>query len=212
MNAEEKQSRKRVSGGLGRPSLTVVCGLVGLLAAGSALADSKDGVFPRAEQVGGDVFPKSLGAGQKFPTDFDVYDENGRKTDLGRILNGKKSVVAFFITAAPASITEVRKLEDFARANAPGVQIVPINADTVGTALEGGPAKAIPATVQTARFVKKENGFSNPVYVAPNDALSPKGLSNRLGFRGLPTFFVLREDATVEKVFVGPQQWKKGDI
>lgn len=212
MKAEEKQSRKLAWGALGRPSLAAVCGLAGLLAAGSVLADSKDGVFPTAEQVGGDVFPKGIGIGQKFPTDFDVYDENGNKVDLSRLISGKRSVIAFFISGAPASINEVKKLEQFVKTNEPGVQVFSIHADTVGTALEGGPSKALQATIRTAKLVHKEHGLMNAVYVAPNDALSPKAISNRLGFRGLPTVFVLKADGTVEKVFVGAQNWKKGDI
>jgi hypothetical protein len=50
------------------------------------------------------------------------------------------------------------------------------------------------------------------MYVAPNDVLSPKGVSTRLGIRGLPTSFLLSANGTIEKVFVGPQDWKKGDI
>lgn len=187
-------------------------GIAGWVACGSALADSKDGVFPSAEQVGGQVYVEPIKIGAKFPTDIELYDSTGNKADLGKLLAGKKTVVAFFISAAPVSVAELRTLQDFVAKSAPGVQILNLNADTVGTALLGGPSKAISATVKTLEVIKKENGIHTPLFVAPNDALSPTGLSNRIGFRGLPTIFVLNSEGVVEKIFVGPQRWKKGDI
>jgi hypothetical protein len=179
---------------------------------GVALADSKDGVFPSAEQVGGQVYVEPIKVGSKFPTDFDVFDAKGDRVDLGKLVAGKKTVLAFFISAAPASVNELRNLQNFVAASSGQIQVLNVNADTVGTALEGGPTKAIAATAKTVQLIQHEQGLTNPMLVAPNDALSPTGLSNRLGFRGLPTIFVLNAQGMVEKVFVGPQQWKRGDI
>ncbi len=187
-------------------------GIAGWAACGTALADSKDGVFPSAEQVGGQVYVDPIKVGTKFPTDIELYDSSGSKANLGKLLSGKRTVIAFFISAAPVSVAELRKLQDFVSKSAPGVQILNLNADTVGTALEGGAGKAISATVKTLEVIKRENGISTPLFVAPNDALSPTGLSNRIGFRGLPTIFVLNTQGVVEKIFVGPQRWKQGDI
>lgn len=175
-------------------------------------ADSKDGIFPSADQVGGQVYVNAIRPGVRFPTDFDVFDLDGKKVDLEKLIKGKRTVLAFFISAAPVSVSELRNLQDFTAKNAPGVRVLNINADTVGVALEGGPSKALGETIKTMRVIKKEHGLVNPLYVAPNDALSPKGISNRLGARGLPTIFVVDAQGTVEKVFVGPQKWKKGDI
>jgi hypothetical protein len=179
---------------------------------GVALADSKDGIFPSADQVGGQVYPEPIQVGAKFPTDFDVFDSKGNKVDLGQLLAGKRTVLAFFISAVPASVHELRKLQDHVTSSGAEVQVLNLNADTVGVALEGGPTKAVAATAKTVELIKREEGLSFPMFVAPNDALSPTGLSNRLGFRGLPTIFVLNAQGMVEKVFVGPQQWKRGDI
>ena len=93
-----------------------------------------------------------------------------------------------------------------------GANVVFINADTMGTHLMGGPTQAIPSTAATMRLIKKEHNLKRDMYVAPNDVLSPKGVSTRLGIRGLPTSFLLSANGTIEKVFVGPQDWKKGDI
>lgn len=182
-----------------------------LLGATVALATSKDGIFPTADQVGGQVFTEPLKPGTEFPTDFPVYDSSGKPVDLGKMIHGKKTVLAFFISAAPVSVAEVRKLQDFIKKNAPHVQQLNLNADTVGVALEGGPAKAIAATARTLKVIEHEQGIKN-LYIAPNDALDPKGLSNRLGFRGLPTVFVLNANGTVQKVFVGPHNWTKQDL
>lgn len=195
-----------------RTGVWFAIGLLGLQLSGSllAVADSKDGVFPSADQVGGQVYPEGIKVGDAFPTDIDFYDADGKKVDFGKVIQGKRTVVAFFISAAPVSVNELRKLQDFVKKQAPGVQILNVNADTVGVALEH--TNPIASTAKTLKVIKKEQGLTNPMYIAPNDALSPSGLSNRVGFRGLPTIFVLRADGKVEKVFVGPQQWKRGDI
>lgn len=182
-----------------------------LLGTTVALATSKDGIFPTADQVGGQVYTEPLKPGTMFPTDFPVYDESGNPADLAKMIHGKKTVVAFFISAAPASINEIKKLQDFIKKNAPHVQQLNLNADTVGVVLQGGPGKAIAATARTLKVIEREHGVKN-LYVAPNDALDPNGLSNRLGFRGLPTVFVLNENGTVQKVFVGPHNWTKQDL
>lgn len=176
-----------------------------------AVATSKDGIFPTADQVGGQVYVEPVKPGAKFPTDFEVFDLAGKPVDVGKLIAGKKTAIAFFITAAPASVTGIKKLQDFVQANAPGVQVLGLNADTVGVALEGGAGKAVEATAKTLRIYQQEQKLTN-LFVAPNDALDPKSVSNRLGFRGLPTIFVVKPDGVIEKVYVGPQDWKKGDI
>lgn len=196
-------------------STCALMSLAGMLAlpAGTALADSKDGTFPTADQVGGQVYIEPIGVGKKLPLDFDAYDMNGAKVDLAKEIQGKRSMVVFFISAVPVSVQELVKIESFARSNGKGINVVFVNADTVGSALQGGPKMAIPNTVKTMHVIKKEQKLqTNQMYVAPNDALSGNGVSNRLGFRGLPTSFVVSPQGVVEKVFVGPQNWKKGDL
>lgn len=189
----------------------VVAGLVMGLAL-PAHADSTDGTYPTAEQVGGEVFQAPLKIGSIFPTDFAAFDVQGAKIDFGAVIKGKRSLVVFFISAVPVSVNELKRIEDFINKNAPKVNLVFVNADTVGVALEGGPQKAVSSTVSTVRLIAKEHGLKRPMYVAPNDALSPTGLSNRLAFRGLPTSFLVNDKGAIEKIFVGPQSWKKGDI
>lgn len=177
-----------------------------------AYADSKDGTFPSADQVGGEVYRAPLKIGSTLPTDFAAFDAQGKKIDFGSVINGKRSLIVFFISAAPVSVSELKRIEDFVDKNAQKLNLVFVNADTVGVALEGGPDKAISSTASTVRLIAKEHALKRPMFVAPNDALSPTGLSNRLGFRGLPTSFLVSDKGTIEKIFVGPQQWKKGDI
>lgn len=189
--------------------------VVGLLAlpAGPVLADVKDGSFPTAEQVGGQVFVDPVAAGKKLPTDFDMYDLRGKKTDLTDVIKGKRSLVVFFISAAPVSVNELPKIEAFTGKYGRDVNLVLVNADTVGTALFGGAKTAIPSSVKTMNYVKQEAGLkTNNIYVAPNDVLSEHGVSARLGFRSLPTSFLVDENGMVKKVFIGPQNWKMGDI
>ena len=210
---KRRASKDRMSG-----RIKVTCALLsltGLLAmpAGTALADSKDGTFPTAEEVGGQVYIDPVAVGKKMPTDFEAYDMNGQKIDFGNVVQGKRSMVVFFISAVPVSVGELRNIENFVSKHGRGINLVFVNADTVGAALQGGPSKIVPNSVKTMHLIKKEEGLkSDHIYVAPNDALSPKGISTRLGIRGLPTSFVLDAHGTVEKVFVGPQKWKKGDI
>lgn len=186
----------------------------GLLAAsvGAVLADSKDGVFPSADQVGGEVFIEPVAVGKKLPTDIDVYDSDAKKIDFASLLAGKRTLVMFFISAVPVSVQQLKKTEEFVDKYGHGTNLVLVNADTMGTALLGGPSKAIPSTASIMRLIKKEQGLKRDMYVAPNDALSAHGVSTRLGIRGLPTSFLVSPNGTVEKVFVGPQNWKKGDI
>lgn len=194
-----------------RAGLSVALGLaLATMFNGVALADSKDGVFPTAEQVGGQVYPDSIKVGAKFPTDIEIFDTAGKPADFGKLIAGKRTVLLFFISAVPVSVNELKKLQDFMAKNAPNTQMLSLNTDTVGTALMG--ISPIKETVRTLNVIKKEKGITTPMYVAPNDALSPVGLSNRLGFRGLPTIFILTASGAVEKVFVGPQNWKHGDI
>jgi hypothetical protein len=183
------------------------------LPVGAALADSKDGTFPTAEQVGGQVYIDPVAVGRKMPTDFDTYDMDGQKIDLGNVVQGKRSMVVFFISAVPVSVNELAAIEDFTQKHGKGVNLVFVNADTVGSALMGGPKAVIPNSVKTMHYIKKEKGLkTTKIYVAPNDALSAESVSTRLGIRGLPTSFLLDDKGVVQKVFVGPQKWKKGDI
>jgi hypothetical protein len=138
---------------------------------------------------------------------------DGQKIDLGNVVQGKRSMVVFFISAVPVSVNELAVIEDFTQKHGKGVNLVFVNADTVGSALMGGPKAVIPNSVKTMHFIKKEKGLkSTKIYVAPNDALSAESVSTRLGIRGLPTSFLLDDKGVVQKVFVGPQNWKKGDI
>lgn len=208
------QATKNRTSGRIKAACTLIS-LASLLAlpAGMALADSKDGIFPSADEVGGQVYIDPVAVGKKMPTDFDAYDLDGQKIDFGNVVQGKRSMVVFFISAVPVSVHELRNIENFTSKYGRGINLVFVNADTVGAALQGGPSKAVPNSVKTMHVIKQEEGLkSDQIFVAPNDALSPKGLSTRLGIRGLPTSFVLDANGAVEKVFVGPQKWKKGDI
>ena len=208
-----RASQNRVRGRI--KSTCTFMSLASLLAVpvGTALADSKDGTFPTAEQVGGQVYIDPVAVGKKMPTDFDTYDMDGQKIDLGTVVQGKRSMVVFFISAVPVSVNELAAIEDFTQKHGNGVNLVFVNADTVGSALMGGPKAVIPNSVKTMHYIKKEKGLkTNKIYVAPNDALSAESVSTRLGIRGLPTSFLLDDKGVVQKVFVGPQKWKKGDI
>jgi len=184
--------------------------LLALYAPGPVLADSKDGIFPTADQVGGEVYPKGIQAGDSFPTDWEIYDENGNKQDAGKLIKGKRTVLAFFISSVSVSVDELKKLQAASAAGGSDAQLLFVNADLVGTGLLGG--DRIKETARTVRVVKRDQGINLPIYVAPNDALDPKGLSNKLGFRGLPTVYVIGADGKVENVYVGPQDWSKASI
>lgn len=175
-------------------------------------ADSKDGVFPTADQVGGEVFPKGLKAGDAFPTNWEIYDDNGEQANVARLINNKRTVLAFFVSAVPVSVEELKKLEAANKTSSGDTQLLFVNADMVGAALQGGADSRVKETARTVRVIKGEQGIKNPMYIAPNDALSPDGLSNTLGFRGLPTVFVIDANGKVEKVYVGPQDWSKTSI
>lgn len=184
--------------------------LLALYAPGPALADSKDGIFPTADQVGGEVYPQGTQAGDTFPTDWEIYSEDGKKLDVSKLINGKRTVLAFFISSVAVSVDELKKLQAASKTGDSEAQLLFVNADLVGTGLLGG--DRIKETARTVRVVKREQGIKLPMYVAPNDALDPKGLSNKLGFRGLPTVYVIGADGKVENVYVGPQDWSKASI
>jgi len=208
-----RASQNRASGRI--KSICTFMSLASLLAlpVGTALADSKDGTFPTAEQVGGQVYIDPVAVGKKLPLDFEAYGMNGEKADLASVVQGKRSMVVFFISAVPVSVNELVKIENFTSKYGNGINVVFVNADTVGSALMGGPKAVIPNSVKTMHTIKKEQSLkTSSIFVAPNDALSADGVSTRLGIRGLPTSFVVDAKGVIEKVFVGPQNWKKGDI
>lgn len=208
-----RASQNRASGRI--KSTCTFMSLATLLAlpVGTALADSKDGTFPTAEQVGGQVYIDPVAVGKKLPLDFEAYGMNGEKADLASVVQGKRSMVVFFISAVPVSVSELVKIENFTSKYGSGINVVFVNADTVGSALMGGPKAVIPNSVKTMHTIKREQNLkTTSIFVAPNDALSADGVSTRLGIRGLPTSFVVDAKGVIEKVFVGPQNWKKGDI
>lgn len=169
-----------------------------------------DGSFPTADQVGGDVFPAGIQPGTPFPTDVALFDSDNREMTLGDVLDGKRTLLTFFITAAPASVAELKKIEKFA--DGKDIQIVFANSDVVGNALFGGKETAVSDTVRTVAIIKDEQGLGTPIYVAPNNVFDPGGLSNRLGFRGLPTSYLIAADGTLERVFVGGRDWSDADL
>lgn len=208
-----RASQNRASGRI--KSTCTFMSLATLLAlpVGTALADSKDGTFPTAEQVGGQVYIDPVAVGKKLPLDFEAYGMNGEKADLASVVQGKRSMVVFFISAVPVSVNELVKIENFTSKYGSGINVVFVNADTVGSALMGGPKAVIPNSVKTMHTIKREQNLkTTSIFVAPNDALSADGVSTRLGIRGLPTSFVVDAKGVIEKIFVGPQNWKKGDI
>jgi hypothetical protein len=178
----------------------------------AAVNAADDGSFPEASQVGGEVFPEGLKIGDKFPEKVQLYDEQGKAVELQSVLGNKRTLLVFFISAAPASVEELVKIDKMAGQGHNDTQIIFANADTVGVALLGGKPSAIPETVRTIKLIKQEHKLSHPIFVAPNDVFDPHGLSNRLGFRGLPTSYLLDADGKVEKRFVGAREWKSGDI
>lgn len=191
-------------------ALATLTGLA-VLHGGPAMADSKDGMFPTAEMVGGQVYIDPIAPGNRLPTDIETYDLNGNKVDFGKVIAGKRSLVVFFISAVPVSVKQLKEIETFA--DRQGVNLVLVNADTVGSALTGGPKSVVPNTVKTMHVIKKEENLRTVnIYVSPNDVLSGEGLATRFGIRGLPTTFLVNASGVVEKVFVGPQKWKDGDV
>lgn len=212
-NEDEKGSRMRRTAL--RRTLPLRVALLGALAApimmGPAWAAEDDGSFPTADQVGGEVFPPGLQPGDEFPEDVVLYDSDGNETSFGEVARGQRTLLTFFITAAPASIEELKKIERFAE-DVEDLNVIFANSDVVGTALFGGSETQIPETVRTVNIVKNEENLATPVYVAPNNVFVPEGLSNRLGFRGLPTSYLIGEDGKVIRIFVGPHDWSPGDL
>lgn len=207
----EKRVRTLIGGATRRPGAFRVATLAGMLAvllSQPVFSAREEGAFPTAEEVGGDVFPDGIQAGDKFPTDIELYDSSGKPVALSDHIEGKRSVLALFISAVPASVEELKKLEKAMDKNE--VQLLFLNTDQVGTALLG--EDKIQATARTLRVIKHEKGLKSPMFVAPNNVFAPDGLSNRLGIRGLPTVVVVKEDGTVEDVFIGPQDWTKRKI
>lgn len=207
----EKRARTLIGAAKRRSGVFGAATFAGLLAfslSQPALSAQEEGAFPTADEVGGDVFPDGLKAGDPFPTDIELYDANGKPVELAEQLDGKRSVLALFISAVPASVEELKALEKAVDTNS--TQLLFLNTDQVGTALLGG--DKIKETARTLRVIKHEEGLKSPMFVAPNNVFAPNGLSNRLGIRGLPTVVVVKADGTVENVFVGSQDWNKRKI
>lgn len=137
----------------------------------------------------------------------------GQPIDLSQLVSGRKTVIAFFVVAVPASVLELKKLQDFAAEQVPELQVFNVHANTIQADLTGGGSnRAVEDTIRTVALARKEHGLRKPTFVAPNDTMSPTGLSNRLGVRGVPTIFVLGADGKVQNIFIGPHNWKPGDL
>ncbi|WP_147296757.1 TlpA family protein disulfide reductase [Paracoccus thiocyanatus] len=188
----------------------VVAAFFGMTVALPVHAAGDDGSFPAAEEVGGEVFPAGLQPGDEFPMDVQLFDLEGKELTLGDIASGKPTLLTFFISAAPASVAELSNIEKFAAGK--DINIVFANSDSVGTALLGGPEAQIPETVRTVNIIKAEEKLNTPMYVAPNNVFTPEGLSNRLGFRGLPTSYLIDAEGKVVRSFVGQRDWMDGDL
>lgn len=204
--AGDRQGRaygRRTSAGL-----AAATALLAFALAQPSFAEREVGAFPTAEEVGGDVFPQVLNVGDTFPMDIDLYDNRANKVSLADLTNGKRTVLAMFITAVPSSVAELKKLEKVVNTNK--TQLLFLNTDFVGTALDG--RDPIQETARTLRVIQHEEKLKTPMYVAPNDVFSPDGLANRIGLRSLPTVIVLDENQTIENIFVGARDWKRGDI
>ena len=70
-----------------------------------AFSTSKDGIFPTADQVGGQVYTDPVKPGTPFPADIEVFDLAGKQVDLAKLIAGKKTVIAFFIIVLGPLIT-----------------------------------------------------------------------------------------------------------
>lgn len=167
----------------------------------------QQGTFPTANEVGGQVFRDGLKSGDAFPTVVEAYDENGTRVDFGPLLNGKRTWLVFFSSATPASVDELKRIEEFIVPGTLDPQLLFLHADTVGVELTGGPMRAVPETARVLRMIKQERKLRSPLLVVPNNFFSPEGISNRLGLRALPTSYVVDADGKVEQVFIGPQPW-----
>lgn len=196
---------------IGMGSLSLFAVLVAAVAVPSSAICADDGGFPTADQVGGEVFPDGLQPGDTFPADVVLYDAEGNETTLGKLAQGKRTLLTFFITAAPASVAELKVIESTVKA-APELNVIFANSDLVGNALFGGAKTQLAETVRTVGIVKTEGGLTTPMYVAPNNVYAPDGLSNRLGFRGLPTSYLISADGKVERTFVGTREWTPADF
>src|SRR5512139_978519 len=132
-----KSMARAVLGGLEKRHAASALFALGLLAApvSAVFADSKDGVFPSADQVGGEVFIEPVAVGKKLPTDIEVYDSDAKKVDFGSLVAGKRTLVMFFISAVPVSVQQLKKTEEFVDKFGHGTNVVFVNADTMGTAL-----------------------------------------------------------------------------
>lgn len=161
------------------------------------------GTYPTSEEVGGDVFALGPQAGNAFPTDITLYDENDHEVPLKNLMN-KPLVIACVLIAAPRVMKALEGFQKVAPAlRERGYNVIALNVSDVYGVLLKTEAK-LGYQVSTGRTIKAtapQYKIKLPFYYVNNDQYDPKGFTNRLRLRDLPTVYVLDKGGTIKKVF-----------
>lgn len=171
------------------------------------------GDFPSQDQVGGEVFAPGPGPGDKFPIDITVYDLNDKPVPLNKFLN-QPLVLACFYLSAPSSIEGVVNLQKVVAGLKGKYNVIALNIqETVGVLAAN--ELLMPWQNSTGRSLRATLGkqIQLPVYYLNNSQYDPKGFTNTLRLRDLPTVYVLNTDGTIKKVYSSEHtRWSRADF
>jgi hypothetical protein len=229
-----KKTKSRESGNLRKVSTALALGLATLAAGAGARAASDvylsapktdaahpyvyhnsfpDGVgdFVSSKEVGGDVFAPGLQAGDKFPLDIKIQDENNQEHTLSSFTEKGPLILMLALVSAPEVMGRVAEFQKFVKSNQPRAQVVVVNVGQFGSSLQ--PKTPMADNGRTVKVAAKDYGVTLPFYWVENDIYSPTGFTNLLRARDLPSVYVIGKDGKIIREFRSAHtKWADGDL
>ncbi len=172
-----------------------------------------DGVgdFVSGQEVGGDVFAPGLQAGDKFPLDIKIQDENNQEHTLASFTEKGPLILVLALISAPEVMQRVADFQKFVKSTHPQAQIAVVNVGQFGSALQ--PKTPMADTGRTVKVAAKEYGITLPFYWVDNDIYSAAGFTNLLRARDLPTVYVIGKDGKIVREFRSAHtKWASEDL
>ncbi|WP_298357136.1 hypothetical protein [Rhodoblastus sp.] len=169
------------------------------------------GDFVSSAEVGGDVFAPGLKAGDTFPLDIKIQDQNDQGHALSSFTEKGPLVLVLALVTAPRVMQQVAAFQNFIKSSGSDAQVVVVNVGQFGAALQ--PKSPAADSGRTVRVAAQEYGITLPLYWVHNDIYSANGFTNRLRARDLPTVYVIGKDGKIQHVYGSVHtKWASGDL
>lgn len=169
------------------------------------------GDFVSSKEVGGDVFAAGPQAGDKFPVDIKIHDENNQPHSIASFTEKGPLVLVLALVSAPEVMQRVADFQNFVKSNKMDVQIAVVNVGQFGSALQ--PKTPMADNGRTVKVAAKDYGITLPFYWVDNDIYSADGFTNLLRARDLPSVYVIGKDGKIIREFRSAHtKWGADDL